>query len=269
MMALVRFLSVLLLLSTLPANAETDYSHYAFANYLGSGVYRTSGQNATVVNIPISFDLERSETESLVLHTPLSLGFFNFTWKDLPDGEFPSNVGTATLTPGIEYRVKTSQTHEFQTYADLGVGTNTTNGNDVIIYSAGMSSLLDFELKETNPVWVNRIFFAGYNSLGDGPNETYSAIQSGVDIGTNYHFQVADVGVEPRFFVAGYWYFDKLRFVTPFEEDVLVTNSFEAGITLAFSKPVGWELFNMSRFGISYRRGDGVQVWRLIFDFPI
>lgn len=77
MMALVRSLSVLLLLFTLPVNAETDYSHYAFANYLGSGIYRTSGQNATVVNIPISFDLERTETESLVLRTPLSLGFFN------------------------------------------------------------------------------------------------------------------------------------------------------------------------------------------------
>lgn len=255
MMALVRSLSVLLLLFIPPVNAETDYSHYAFANYLGSGVYQTSGQNATVVNIPLSFELQRSETESLVLRTPISLGFFNFTWSDIPDGDFPDSVGTATFTPGIEYRVKTTDTHEFQTYADLGFGTNTTNGNDVIIYSAGMSSLLDFELRETDPVWVNRIFFAGYNSLDDAQSETYSAIQSGVDIGTNYHFQVADVGIEPRFFVAGYWYFDKLRFVTPFEEDVLVTNSLEAGITLAFSKPIGWDLFNMSRFGISYRAG--------------
>ncbi|MGS0675182.1 hypothetical protein [Shewanella sp. 0m-4] len=268
-MARLRYLSILPLLIIVPAQAETDYSHYAFANYLGSGLYRTSGQNATVANIPISFDLQRSETESLVLRTPVSMGFFNFTWSDLPDGELPSSVGTLTVTPGLEYRIKTSETHEFQTYADLGFGTNFTNSNDVVIYSAGMSSLLDFELGNTHPQWVNRVFFAGYNTLHDGASESYSAVQSGIDIGTNYYFQVKGVEVEPRFFVAGYWYFDKLKFTTPFEEDVLVANSFEVGATLAFSKPVGWDLINIKRFGLSYRKGDGIEVWRLIFEFPI
>ncbi|ABZ77241.1 conserved hypothetical protein [Shewanella halifaxensis HAW-EB4] len=268
-MARLRYLSISPLLFILPAHSETDYSHYAFANYLGSGLYRTAGQNATVANIPISFDLQRSETESLVLKTPVSMGFFNFTWRDLPEGEFPSSVGTLTVTPGLEYRIKTSDTHEFQTYADLGFGTNFTNSNDVIIYSAGMSSLLDFELGDSDPVWVNRIFFAGYSTLHDGSSETYSAVQSGVDIGTNLHFQLGGVDMEPRFFAAGYWYFDRLKFTTPFEEDVLVANSFEAGITLAFSKPIGWDLVNIDRFGISYRAGDGVEVWRLIFEFPL
>ncbi|MCL1139205.1 hypothetical protein [Shewanella pneumatophori] len=268
-MARLRYLAPSALVCAFPVAAETDYTHYAFANYLGSGIYRTSGQDATVANIPISFDLQRSDTESLVLKTPISLGFFNFKWSDLPDGELPSSVGTLTVTPGIEYRVKTSDTHEFQTYADLGFGTNFTNGNDVLIYSAGMSSLLDFELGDTSPVWVNRVFFAGYTTLHDNSSETYSAVQSGVDIGTNYFVQVKGVEIEPRFFAAGYWYFDKLSFATPFEDDVLVANSYEVGVTLAFSKPVGWDLFSIDRFGFSYRAGDGVEVWRLIFEFPI
>ena len=270
-MSRLRYLALLLPLFSLPAMAETEveYSHYAFANYLGSGIYRTSGQNATVANIPISFDLKRSEDESLVLNTPVSMGFFNFTWSDLPEGDFPSNVGTLTITPGIEYRVKTSETHEFQTYADLGFGTNFTNSNDVLIYSAGMSSLLDFELGNTSPVWVNRLFFAGYSTLNDNSSETYSSVQSGVDIGTNLYFQMKGIEIEPRFFVAGYWYFDRLKFTTPFEEDVLVSNSYEVGMTFAFSKPVGWDLINIERFGLSYRKGDGIEVWRLIFEFPI
>lgn len=268
-MVRLRALSIFLLLVGLPVSAETDYSHYAFANYLGSGIYRTSGQDATVVNIPLSFDLQRSEDESLVLRTPVSMGFFNFTWSDLPDGEFPSSVGTLAVTPGLEYRVKTSETHEFQTYADLGFGTNFTNGNDVAIYSAGMSSLLNFDFRESEPLWVNRIFFAGYSTLNGDASETYSAVQSGVDIGTSYFFQMAGVEVEPRFFVAGYWYFDRLRFTTPFEDDVLVASSLEVGLTFAFSKPIGWDLINIERFGFSYRAGDGVEVWRLIFEFPI
>ncbi|WOT04042.1 hypothetical protein [Shewanella youngdeokensis] len=268
-MAFLRYFSISLILLSFCATAETDYHHYAFANYLGSGVYRTEGQNATVVNIPLSFDLHRTETESVVLHTPLSLGFVDFTWRDIPDGDLPTSVGTATLTPGVEYRVQTSSTHEFQAYTDLGVGANSTNGHNVLIYSAGMSSLLELDFEQSKPVWVNRVFFAGYNSFDDAAKETYSAVQSGFDVGTNYHFQVADVGVEPRLFVVGYWYFDKLRFVTPFNEDVMIKNSLEAGVTFAFSRSLGWELFNISHLGLSYRAGDGIQAWRLIFDFPI
>ncbi|GGI96645.1 outer membrane protein [Shewanella hanedai] len=250
---------------------EEDFSHYAFANYLGSGLYRTSGQNATVVNLPLSFNLQQSDTDSLTLRTPISLGFFNFKWDDLPGGDFPSSVGTVTLTPGIEYRTRTAEDHEFQTYFDLGYGKNLNSGANVAIMSAGVSSLLDLNVKQNTPVWVNRLFFAGYKSFDGAQSETYSAIQSGIDIGTDIHWRWDWLGVdvEPRVFAAGYWYFDKLRFVTPFNDDVLVSHSVEFGATLAFSKPILWEWMGIDRLGLSVRSGDGIQVWRLIFEFPI
>ncbi|MFT5235146.1 MAG: hypothetical protein ACI8SK_001438 [Shewanella sp.] len=253
------------------AQAKQDFTHYAFANYLGSGLYRTSGQNATVVNLPLSFDIQRSETESLTLHTPISLGFFNFKWDDIPGGGLPSSVGTVTLTPGIEYRTRTAEDHEFQTYVDLGYGHNLNSDTHVAIVSAGVSSLLDLNFKQSTPVWVNRVFFAGYRSFDGSEAETYSAIQSGIDIGTNIHWRWDWLGVdvEPRFFAAGHWYFDKLRFVTPFGNDVLVSNTLEVGATLAFSKPILWEWMGIDRLGLSVRSGDGVQVWRLLFEFPI
>ncbi|WP_394495732.1 hypothetical protein [Shewanella sp. ENK2] len=52
-----------------------DVNHYAFANYIGSGIYRASGQNAAVVNIPFAFDIEESEDHVLTLRLPISLGF--------------------------------------------------------------------------------------------------------------------------------------------------------------------------------------------------
>lgn len=270
-MVLKSFVGLALLLISASAFAEEDFTHYAFANYLGSGIYKTSGQNATVVNIPISFDIQKNDTESLVLRTPISLGFFNFKWSDLPEGDLPDNVGTMTITPGIEYRVKTAEDHEFQTYIDLGYGNNFTSGTNVAIYSAGVSSLLDLELRQSDPVWVNRLFFAGYASFDGKQSETYSALQSGIDIGTNIHWRWDWLGVEvePRVFAVGHWYFDKLRFATPLGEDVLVSNSLEVGATLAFSKPILWEWMGVDRLGLSVRAGDGVQVWRLIFEFPI
>ncbi|BAJ02897.1 conserved hypothetical protein [Shewanella violacea DSS12] len=224
-----------------------------------------------MVNIPVSFDLYNNDTESLILRTPISLGFFNFKWSDLPEGDLPSSVGTMTITPGIEYRIRTSEHHEFQTYFDLGYGNNFTTGTNVGILSAGVSSLLDFELKQADPVWVNRLFFAGYTSFDGKQSETYSAIQSGIDIGTDIHWRWDWLGVdvEPRVFAVGYWYFDKLRFAMPFGEDVLVSNSLEVGATLAFSKPIFWEWMGIDRLGLSVRAGDGIKAWRLLFEFPI
>ncbi|WP_394388087.1 hypothetical protein [Shewanella woodyi] len=262
-------LSLLFLSSSI--QAEEDFTHYAFANYLGSGLYRTSGQNTTVVNMPMSFELWQDNTDSLTLRTPVSLGFFNFKWDDLPEGELPSSVGTFTFTPGVEYRTRTAEDHELQAYLDLGYGKNLNSGNHVAIISGGVSSLLELEYKQSAPVWVNRLYFAGYQSFDGSQAETYSAIQSGFDIGTDIHWRWDWLGVdvEPRVFAVGYWYFDKLRFATPFGDDVLVSHSLEVGATLAFSKPILWEWMGIDRLGLSVRAGDGVQVWRLIFEFPI
>lgn len=270
-MVLKSFTLLITLFLALSASAEEDFTHYAFANYLGSGIYKTSGQNATVVNIPMSFDIQKDDTSTLILRTPVSLGFFNFSWSDLPEGDLPDNVGTMTVTPGIEYRVQTAENHQFQSYIDIGYGKNFTSGSNVAIYSAGVSSLLDFELRQADPIWVNRLFFAGYSSFDGTQNETYSALQSGIDIGTNIHWRWNWLGVdvEPRIFAAGYWYFDKLRFAAPFGDDVMVSNSLEVGATLAFSKPILWEWMGIDRIGLSVRSGDGVKAWRLIFEFPI
>lgn len=72
-----------------------------------------------------------------------------------------------------------------------------------------------------------------------------------------------------RIFAVGYWYFNELRFISEIEQDTIVSGSYEAGFSLAFSKPLGGELLSVDRIGFSYRRGDGLNVWRLMFSFPI
>ncbi|WP_165399048.1 hypothetical protein [Shewanella maritima] len=65
-----------------------DASHYAFANYLGSGLYRTSGQNAAVANVPLKFTLDEADDHLVKLRLPISLGFFDYSFDDLPVGSY-------------------------------------------------------------------------------------------------------------------------------------------------------------------------------------
>ncbi|MCT8986947.1 hypothetical protein [Shewanella phaeophyticola] len=255
-------------------SSEPDASHYAFANYLGSGIYRTSGQSAAVVNVPLGFDLDESDEHRLKLRLTASFGFFDYSFNDLPGGSFPKSVGTITITPGIEYHWLVDEQLTIESYVDLGYGHNFSTHSHVGIFSTGLSTQYCFNSPEYSPVWVNRIYYAGYKSNQNDSTEGYSVFKTGVDFGVNYDWTWDDTRVEPRLFVAGHWYFDQLKFVTPVGDDVLTSYTYEVGTTLAFSKPltlaaIGLDSVEFDRLGLSYQVGGGLKVWRLIFEFPL
>jgi len=254
--------------------SDPDASHYAFANYLGSGVYRTSGQTAAVANIPMGFELDSSDDYLLKLRFTASLGFFNYSFNDLPQGSFPQSVGTITLTPGLEYHWLVDDKLTLESYVDLGYGHNFSTDSHVGIFSSGLSAIYKVDAPLFTPVWVNRVYYAGYQSNQNKSTEGYSVFKTGVDFGVNYDWQWQDIRVEPRFFIAGHWYFDKLKFVTPLGNDVLTSYTYEVGASLAFSKPItfsaiGLDSVKIEHFGFSYQVGGGLKVWRLIFAFPL
>ncbi len=255
-------------------NSEPDASHYAFANYLGSGIYRTAGQSAAVVNVPLGFDLEQSDKHLLRLRLAASFGFFDYYFNDLPGGSLPESVGTLTITPGIEYHWLVDEQLTLESYIDLGYGHNFSTHSHVGIYSTGLSSLYRFGSADYSPIWVNRIYYAGYKSNQNDGTEGYSVLKTGIDFGVNYDWHWDDIRVEPRLFVAGHWYFNQLKFVTPRGKDVLTSYTYEVGTTLAFSKPItlaaiGLDSIEIDHVGLSYQVGGGLKVWRLIFEFPL
>ena len=264
---------------SLPAFSEVsklapDASHYAFANYLGSGIYRTSGQSAAVVNVPLAFTLDEADDHLVKLRLPVSLGFFDYTFNDLPGGDLPDNVGTMTITPGIEYHWFVDEKLTIESYIDLGYGYNFSNESNVGIFSTGVSSIYKIDNQTYSPIWVNRIYYAGYRSSLNNRAESYSVLKSGFDFGLGTKWQWQDKEVEPRLFVGAHWYFDKIKFLNPTGKDVLTSHSYEVGATFKFSRPIGYDVFGwdglkFDRLGLSYQAGGGLQVWRLIFEFPL
>ena len=55
---------------------EIEPVHYAYANYLGSGVYRTSNQDASLLSMPFSFEVGTNGQTSYGVRLPVSVGFF-------------------------------------------------------------------------------------------------------------------------------------------------------------------------------------------------
>lgn len=244
-------------------------SAYAFGSYLGTGVYRAAEQNATIVSIPLTFDLQKDKDSRTWLRVPLSFGFFDYLARDLTEGELPSSVGTMTVTPGVEHHWQGSENTRMEAYVDLGFGTKFDTSVNVVIFASGISSLYDFTFVGEESVWVSRLQFAAYSERIGTVTDQYSVLQSGADIGLSPRWQWRNMQVQPRIFAVGYWYFNELNFSSDTSKDTLVSGSYEVGATLAFSKPLGGDLLGVDRIGISYRTGDGLDIWRLLFSFPI
>ena len=254
--------------------SENPNSAFAFGSYLGTGVYRAADQNATIVSIPLVFDLHQDDDSQVWLRLPVSFGFFNYLARDITEGDFPTEIGTMTVTPGVEYHWRATESTRFESYVDLGFGTRFNQGGNVAIFAAGLSSLVDFTLINEDAVWVTRLSYAGYSEYIGKVDDQYALLQSGVDLGLPVHWQWHNAQVQPRVFTVGYWYFDKLRFVDELNEDTLVSGSYELGASLAFAKPfgghwLGYDELGVDRISLSFRAGGGLNIWRISFSFPI
>jgi hypothetical protein len=254
---------------------EIEPVHYAYANYLGSGIYRTTGQNASLISMPFSYELVQKDKTTYELRLPLSIGFFDFDLSDIPDLEFPDEVGTVTFTPGIAFNYQYNTDWKIQSYVDLGYGRNLSSDKGVTVFSTGVSAFYEFDIKRHDSIWASRIYYASYDGNGYEAKDSYAALQVGIDTGLPLQYQVFGYKFQPRIFATAFWYFSEVDFLTPrangFDEEknVTLTNSLEVGFTLKFSKTIGYSWAGIDRLGLSYRYSKNFSAFRLLFSFPI
>lgn len=254
--------------------------HYAYANYLGSGIYKTSGQNVTLVNLPFSYEMGKEGQTTYSLRLPVSFGFFDFAIEDIPEFELPSEVGTFTFTPGIELKYQFTDKLVLETYLDMGYAKNLTTHKDVTVYSSGLSALYHFKIKKQfDAIWANRIYYAGYDGHNYDAEDAYAALQMGIDVGLPLRYKILGYKFQPRVFSNAFWYFNPVDITEPpvnraaAENDetkhITLTNSVELGFSLKFDKGIGYSWASIDTLGLSYRYSKDISAFRLLFSFPI
>ncbi len=277
-------LGLLFLLPMQSACAESDDTeleavHYAFANYLGNGIYRTSNQKVTLINLPFSYEIDTIGKFTYGLRLPVSFGFFNFNFDDIPELELPNSVGTMTFTPGIEMGYQLSEQVSLEAYLDIGMARNFTTGQNVSVNSAGISAIYSFEMAELDVLWANRVYTANYSGVNYSASDTYSAIQTGLDIGLPVKYEILGHRFQPRFFTSAFWYFNDVDFIYGAEtlnqydqnnlDQIALKDSYEFGISLKFDKVIGWSFVGIETLGIGYRFTGDFSAIRFVFSMPI
>lgn len=248
---------------------NTESANYAFSNYLGSGLYHTSGQQASVFNVPFSYQLESAAELPIRLRLPVSVGFFDFDVSGITDGVVPESIDTLSFVPGVEFDYPINSKVTVTPYFDLGLARNLSTSTDTAVYSSGVSLYYPLEGGRYDPLWVNRMYYAGHYIDDTQQREEYAAFQTGIDVGLPYHYSVAGLSIQPTVFATAYWYFLTLDFNSPGGRTVSVSRSYELGFTLKSEQMIGYSWLSLDRLGVGYRFGDGFYAWHLLFDLPI
>lgn len=253
------------------AAREGATANYVYANYLGSGYYTVANQEVAIIKMPFSLQRHSDGPYASRWRLPVSIGSYSFKFdpQDVGNTRLPRDVATLTFVPGIEWTIPLSDLWHLEPYIDLGVGTSFSNHENVMIYSVGISSF--YELGDSRQYeWVNRILYAGDYGFSSKPSTNYATLQTGID----WRLPVDFAGGSRRYFVTLYsmafWHFNQVELVSHSLNAVTLRNSFEVGLTLG-ARNAGdssaW--FDLNRFGLGYRFGDGLRSVRIFFSEPI
>lgn len=105
----------------------------------------------------------------LQLKVPVTFGFYDYSFDEAFTGEFPDQVSTVSVMPGLEWEIPMSRRWTIKPYFSGGFGQELSGRESALIYDFGIKSR--FLLGEDNGVefaLVTTLTAAGYQPRG-GP----------------------------------------------------------------------------------------------------
>ena len=242
-------------------------TNYAFASYIGTGFYSTSGQDVFVFQLPFKHIIkeETDEEAGWRLNLPLTLGFINFSGLE---SEIPEldDVGTITFLPGIEYRKKITSDWTLIPFADYGFARDFNHTNNVLIIGLGIKSYVNFHTEGGVLTLGNRFLYARESNEDAESNTDYTRILTGLNYRFDQHARIAGSDLGINLYYANYYYPDDLVFLERTTSPIRVGYENEIGFTV--DNISNFLFFSELQLGFGVRFGNDIRVYRLLFSAP-
>ena len=157
---------------------EEDFINYAFATWIGSGVYKMHDRNLTILRAPFSWQFREAEVGKTGYKAllPVTLGLHDST-------DFDDRVGSLSFVPGLEADYMIRPGWLIKPYAQLGVGKDFSGGNAAVIYGAGIKTLTWMEVEDYRVSFGLGALAAASKVTDGGNKEKFTKIDIGIDAG--------------------------------------------------------------------------------------
>lgn len=242
-------------------------SLFYLAEYGAVGQKSVDVRSVQIYRIPIGIRVrdEADHRWGLKLTLPVSIGGYEL--RAATDvGDLVERIETVTIYPGVEFQVPIGDRWFLRPYVEVGVISAFGDRGSEEIYTAGTKWRV--ELGGDTVRW--RLGGEGTFSVGtttDGDRVDFMDIAIGPEMSVPLGFEVGGRAADLAPY-AIYRRFTGLEIPIPDREPASLEEQYEVGFSFGTSpRHEVWGI-PMPRFGVSYRFGDGVDAWRIVFGFP-
>jgi hypothetical protein len=250
---------------------------FAFAAQAGSGIYSIEGRVVQIYRIPIDVTIVPIEGDriwGLNLSFPATLGFYDYEAQDVLQGDFPSNVGTASVLAGVRFPVRVKPNWMLYPHADAGAAKDFSGGSLVWTYDAGAKSVVSFPAGNWDGRVGQELLWAGAAQSGSPLTGWYGEANAGFEFRralpwTSGRWQW-DWGM---FGVYRHYFHESTSSVVAYSSPAprsasdhtgSVDEQTEIGFSFGTRPKMSWKVVSVPKLGLSYRFGDGVHGVRFV-----
>ena len=261
--------TLMLLLSGLSYAAEPppeEPANYAFATYMGSGLYGATNSTLFVLNIPMTFQWR--DRQDIRIRFSTSAGFFDYDRDSLAELEIPDSIGTLTLIPGIEKIYKVNHRWELIPHIDYGYAKNFSTKEEAQVFSTGLHTRFYTQGEIDNHVWVNKLILAGYRTFSSNVEDNYVKLLTGFDYKSGMYLSLKAGMAIPTLYGSVSWSHNGIDYADQFKSRTARDLNYELGVSLYAPKPIDLWITKVNRVGLGVQRNPFGTVIRLFAGTP-
>ena len=249
------YLLAALLLVTAVARAdgvddEEDFINYAFATWIGSGVYKMKDRNMTIFRAPLSWEFREAEEgkPGYKALLPVTLGMHDST-------DFDDKVGSLSFVPGLEVGFMLQPRWLVKPYAQAGIGQDFSDGSAAFIYGAGIKTLTWTDVNDYRVSFGLGGLLAASKVRHGGNEETFSKIDLGIDVGRETAIKMFDGNLVVNAFYTVSYFANDVEFPQVDEEPGKIHVLHEIGLTFSTNPELDFAGISGLRGGFGYMFG--------------
>lgn len=244
---------------------EEEPANYAFAAYMGSGLYSATNSSLFVLNIPTAFDIEDSDYK---IRLSASAGFFDYNRDNIEELDLPDHIGTLTIIPGIEKHYRIHTDYVVIPHLDYGYAKNFSTKEEAQVYSIGLRSRYNIRGKHDDHLWFNSFLLAGYHTFSSDERDNYVKLLTGYDYKIPAYINLGNHKLVPTVYGHLSWSYNGIDYFDQWKTNSSDDFTYEAGLTLHAPVPIELWLTDIDRVGIGVQHNPFGTVIRLFFGSP-
>ena len=241
-------------------------ANYAFATYMGTGIYGATDSSLFVLNMSKHFEWQKQPDIRFRLSG--SAGFFGYDEDQIEELKLPDSIGTLTLIPSIE-KVFTMSSHwELIPHIDLGLSKNFSTNEEAQIYAIGAQSRLYIDAENDRHLWVNKILWAGAKVLGSDQRDNYVKFLTGVDYKTGTYIDFAKNRTILTVYSLLSWSYNGIDYQERWKGSIDRDLDIELGISMFAPTPIDIGITDIQRVGFGIQHTAFGSVFRIFLGTP-